>query len=165
MARRLLLASGAAALLLCATMLLDPAPRLVWNASASTPTGPYWVQPSQLPQPGDWVVLPTPERVRDLAAARHYIPANVPLVKRVAAGAGQLVCTQGRVLTIDGAAAASRKSRDPRGRPLPAWQGCRRLGAGELLVLGTAPGSFDSRYFGPVTRDRILGKAVPIWLH
>lgn len=164
MARRLLLASGTAVLLLCAPLSWNPAPRLVWNVSASSPPGLYRVWPARVPHPGDWVVLRTPGRIRRLAAERRYIPANVPLVKRVAAGAGQSVCAQGPVLTIDGTVAAWRRTRDPSGRPLPSWQGCRLLGTGELLVLGTGPDSFDSRYFGPVGRADILGKAVPLWL-
>jgi type IV secretory pathway protease TraF len=27
-----------------------------------------------------------------------------------------------------------------------------------------APGSFDGRYFGPVPRSSIIGKATPLWV-
>ena len=48
--------------------------------------------------------------------------------------------------------------------PLPRWQGCRRLGADELFLIATdSAASFDSRYFGPVTRDRVIGRALPVW--
>jgi type IV secretory pathway protease TraF len=30
-------------------------------------------------------------------------------------------------------------------------------------VLSAAPGSFDSRYFGPVERVHVLGVGRPIW--
>jgi conjugative transfer signal peptidase TraF len=160
----LLFATSGAVLLLSLTALMQPAPRLVWNASASSPIGLYRVEPGRLPVRGEWVVLRTPERVRMLAARRHYIPANVPLVKRVAAGAGQSVCAAGATLTIDGVPAASRRAVDPSGRPLPRWQGCRLLGRDELFVLGRAPDSFDGRYFGPVGPSERIGKAVPLWL-
>jgi type IV secretory pathway protease TraF len=51
------------------------------------------------------------------------------------------------------------------GRPLHAWSACRRLRPGELFLLSTTnPASFDSRYFGPVRADAVLGVAHPIWL-
>ena len=43
---------------------------------------------------------------------------------------------------------------DRTGAALPVWRGCRRLAPDERFLLGDTPGSFDSRYFGPVrTRD------------
>lgn len=161
---RLLAAGGLAVLLLAVPAMVAPAPLLVWNASASTPKGLYRVVPGRLPKPGDWVVLRTPRSVRMLAAQRHYVPLNVPLVKRVSAGGGQVVCAAGSILTVDGGIAAYRRDRDPSGRVLPRWQGCRLLAAGELLVLGSAPDSFDGRYFGPVGQGDVIGKAVPLWL-
>ncbi|MGJ4924810.1 S26 family signal peptidase [Bradyrhizobium sp. HKCCYLRH2015] len=35
---------------------------------------------------------------------------------------------------------------------------------GEFVLLGPHPHSFDSRYFGPVSRRDILGVAHPIWI-
>lgn len=161
------IAAGAAILILgCAlgaTLVAPPAPRLLWNASASTPIGLYAVLPGATIGPGDRAVVRTPAAVRDLAARRHYLPANVPLVKRVAAISGQRICASGSRLLIDGVPAAVRFARDTRGRPLPRWQGCRTLARGELLVLGDAPGSFDGRYFGPVTRTAVIGRAIPLW--
>ncbi len=161
------IATGATVLILgCAlgaTLIAPPAPRLLWNASASSPVGLYAVSPGAEIGRGDWVVVRTPEVVRDLAARRHYLPANVPLVKRVAAIAGQRICASGARIDIDGIPAAPRLGRDPQGRPLPQWQGCRTLARDQLLVLGSAPGSFDGRYFGPVTGTAVIGRAVPLW--
>ena len=64
---------------------------------------------------------------------------------------------------VDGTHVATRRSRDRQGRPLPWWRGCRQLLTGELLVLGTAPDSFDGRYFGPVPQSAVIGRAVPLW--
>ena len=46
---------------------------------------------------------------------------------------------------------------------MPWWTGCRRLQPGQLLLLNRTSASFDSRYFGPVERTAILGKAVLLW--
>ena len=59
---------------------------------------------------------------------------------------------------------ARRLATDPHGRPLPWWRGCRRLAAGETLLLNTPANSFDGRYFGPVGKQAIVGKAVQLWL-
>jgi len=149
--------------LLLAPILADPTPRLIWNASASTPRGLYRLSPGAMPNLRDWVVVQPPADIRTLAAERHYLPANVPLVKRVAAVAGQHVCGNGVHLLVDGFPVARQRTHDPSGRALPRWRGCRRLGSGEFLVLGETADSFDSRYFGPVRGEALLGKAVMLW--
>ena len=44
-----------------------------------------------------------------------------------------------------------------RGAALPAWRECRILAPDEVFLLGDTPGSFDSRYFGPVRRSDVVG--------
>jgi len=143
--------------------IFSPVPRLVWNVSASAPMGPYAVSPGAPLARGDMVAARTPLVVRALAAARRYVPANVPLVKRVAAVPGDRVCTIGAVVSVNGVEAARRLARDPSGRPMPWWRGCRLLHSDEYLLLMPAAASFDGRYFGPIHRRDILGKAVPLW--
>jgi type IV secretory pathway protease TraF len=48
---------------------------------------------------------------------------------------------------------------------MPFWQGCRVLQTGEVFVLADHPGSFDSRYFGPLDTASIAGRAVLLWSH
>ncbi len=159
---RAAIAVTALAAALGATVAVPPSPLLVWNASASTPVGLYAVA-SGRPAIGDWAIVRPPLAVRRLAAERHYLPLNVPLVKRVAATAGHHVCAAGERLTVDGRGAAVRHSLDGQGRSLPRWNGCRVLGTGELLVLGSAPDSFDGRYFGVLDETAVVGRAVPLW--
>ena len=161
----LALLAGLAVGLLGTGAVIAPAPRLIWNASASAPLGLYWVGRS-LPEQGQLVLVETPESVRALAAARGYLPAGVPLVKRVVALAGAEVCGLDRLVLIDGRAVAERLAQDAQGRPLPAWNGCRVLEPDEIFLLqeGVA-GSFDGRYFGPVKRSTVLGILVPLWTY
>lgn len=154
----------AGVVLVTATAILPPAPLLVWNVSASAPRGLYAVRPGASLERGDMVVAWMPEPVRKLAAARHYLPANVPLVKRVAALPGDYVCARDARLRVRDALVALRRAQDGAGRPLPWWQGCRTLAPREYLLLMPAAASFDGRYFGPVDADAILGKAVPLWV-
>jgi conjugative transfer signal peptidase TraF len=137
-------------------------PLLLWNASPSEPIGLYRLA-SGGGRTGDMVAAFAPIRFRLLAAKRGYLPEEVPLIKRIAAAAGDRLCTAGRELRINGRTAAIRLQSDIRGRSLPWWQGCRRLHTGEALILGTGPRSFDGRYFGPVPTSALLGEAVLVW--
>lgn len=105
-----------------------------------------------------------PARMRALAAARHYLPSNIPLVKRIAAVPGDRVCAAGDRILVNGHFAARRRDRDLAGRRLPRWSGCRSVGEGELFLLGTAgPNSFDGRYFGVTEARLVVGEARLIW--
>src|SRR3546814_2328006 len=75
-----LLAGVVGLVLLGASVALDfavnPAPRLVWNASASAPTGFWRIDPGARIDRGDMVLVRTPDSVRQLAASRHYLPRS-----------------------------------------------------------------------------------------
>ena len=132
-------------------------------ASASAPLGLYRIEPDRDPPRGALVAVAPPERLGRWMAERGYLGRDVPLLKHVAAKAGQRVCRIGAKVSIDGRAVAVALIRDRIGRPLPAWQGCRTLAAGELLLLNPDhPDSLDGRYFGPLPASTVLGRAIPI---
>src|SRR5690606_23795810 len=98
-------------------------------------------------------------------SARGYLPEGVPLLKHIAAKAGQRVCRIGDAVSVDARRVAIARARDGQGRPLPVWQGCRTLRPGELLLLNPAhPDSLDGRYFGPLPASAVIGRATPLWL-
>ncbi|GAA0547571.1 conjugative transfer signal peptidase TraF [Rhizomicrobium palustre] len=156
----LLVAGGAAAALFA-----PHAPRLVWNATASAPIGLYRLLPIRDFGRGDLVLAKPPHWVRPLAAKRGYLPFNVPLVKCIAALAGDKICADGNRIVINGHIAALRQERDASHRPLPHWSGCQILRPDEVfLLMADVPSSFDGRYFGPVSRHAVLGKLRPLWI-
>ncbi|TNC96121.1 MAG: conjugal transfer protein [Stygiobacter sp.] len=157
-------ATSAAALAIGASSFAHPAPRLLWNATASTPVGFYAVQPVRALHVGDLVATWPPEALARFLAEGGYLPMGVPLLKQVAAVAGQSVCRTGRTVTIDGIAVAAARERDSRGRDLPVWSGCRILEDGEILLLNRHPDSLDGRYFGPLPVSSVIGRATPLWL-
>lgn len=164
--RRRRLRFGAVALLIGlvgGAAVAPPTPRLVWNVSASAPLGLYAVAPRAALARGDMVIAWVPSPARKFAASRGYIPMNVPLVKRVAAGPGDHVCAIDAAIFIAGRRAALRRAADGRGRPMPWWTGCRRLNNGEYLLLMDAAESFDGRYFGITDARDIVGRARLIW--
>ena len=161
--RTAVVALGCACVLV--TAIAPPRPQLVWNASPSAPIGLYRVTPGVPIDRGDMVIARTPLAVRALAASRRYIPSNLPLVKRVAGVPGDVVCAVGTAITINGRVAATRRASDRLGRPLPWWNGCRRLQGGALfLLMAGTPDSFDGRYFGPTKARDVVGKATVVWL-
>lgn len=139
-----------------------PQPHLVWNASASVAVGLYRVV-SGAPERGDFVLVRLPKSVEKLAAIRGYLPAGVPLIKRIAAVAGDDVCAFDGAIIVNGELVARQRKVDQAGRSLPRWNECRELVQGEFFLLGDAPDSFDSRYFGPVTSARVIGRLAPLW--
>lgn len=151
---------------LALTIAIPPTPRLVWNASASAPIGLYAVDPGGSIQAGDMVVARLPDEWRALAARRRYLPANVPLVKQVAAVAGDQVCAVGAHVQVNGRPIAERRSTDGAGRSLPWWHGCIRLRRGQFfLLMPGSPASFDGRYFGVTEGAQLVGKAILLWRH
>jgi len=142
------------------------APVLIWNATASAPIGLYELHRTHAVARGDLVLAKPPANALVLAAARDYLPAGVPLVKRIAALSGDDVCSFGKLILINGDPVATRLSADGQGRPLPSWQGCYRLTRNQVfLLMGHVPDSFDGRYFGPIRRSAIGGILRPLWTH
>ncbi|MFN3946401.1 MAG: S26 family signal peptidase [Allosphingosinicella sp.] len=154
------LAVGAA----LATLVWRPRPLLVWNASASSPTGLYLVTAAAGIEAGDSAVAWAPGPARRLAAERRYLPSNLPLVKRVEGTSGDRVCAVGEAVYVNGELRALRRELDGSGRPLPWWTGCVDLAAGDILLLAAdRQDSFDGRYFGVVRRAGVVGRARLIW--
>ncbi len=137
----------------------------VWNATGSAPVGLYFVVPRGALVTGDLVLVTPPFDAEQLAVQRGYLGANVPLVKHVGGLAGDWICTAGMRVSINGRPAAIRLARDTAGRALPGWTGCRRLRSDEVFLLnGSVPQSFDSRYFGPVSRNAVQAVLRPLWV-
>jgi conjugative transfer signal peptidase TraF len=161
-ARTILAVMAAAICGTAAVLMNDPTPRLLWNASPSVPIGLYWVDVGTMPRNGDLAAIMPPPTVAGFLAERGYLPLGLPLIKEIAAVAGQVVCRFGHTITVDGVTAATARSYDRSGRPLPSWQGCRTLGDDEFFILNAArQDSLDGRYFGPFPADSIVGVATP----
>jgi conjugative transfer signal peptidase TraF len=137
-------------------------PLLIWNASPSQPVGLYRVERRRA-RVGDRVLVRLPPRFAAFAARRSYLARKAYLLKPVAAVSGDRVCRWGAQVSVRGRRAARARWQDGLGRDLPVWQGCHRLTPGELFLLAADADSFDSRYFGAVSRDAVSARAVLIW--
>ena len=165
-ARQTVLAATAASVAVVAlTSSVKFPTKVIWNASASVPIGLYAVRPAGVLYVGELVVVTPPEPLASFLADRDYLPKGVPLLKHILALPRQTVCRLGASLTIDGEPVGRALARDGRGRPLPAWHGCRPVRNGEVFLMNCPPAnSIDGRYFGPLPAAAITGRAEPLWV-
>jgi conjugative transfer signal peptidase TraF len=146
------------------TAFFHPHPHIIWNASASVPTGPYLLQRLDLLAAGDLVAVKPSTSLAAYMAERRYLPLNTPLLKHLGALPGQTVCRDGFAVRIDGKTVAMALARDHLGRPLPIWSGCRTLKPDQVFLLNArVPDSFDGRYFGPVPMSWLIGRAAALF--
>ena len=113
-------------------MLFPPKPVLFYNPSYSAPVGWYKLRVNAPIVAGSQVAAYAPEWARKLADER-----SVRVPKRPD-------------ITI--------LRQDVLGGDMPQKSGCHVLKAGEFLIISPdVQTGFDSRYFGPVSRENILG--------
>lgn len=90
----------------------------------------------------------------------------LPLLKPVVAIGGDRVDVRPDGLAVNGELLPNTKplAYDRRGLPLRAWPvGTYVVGLDEVVVASTYhPGSYDSRYLGPIPRSRLLGALAPV---
>ena len=154
---------GGAAVLI-APIVLEITPLYVWNASESVPLGLYRLRPADNLFVTELLAVQPPEPLATFLDLNGYLPAGVPMLKRVLALPGQTVCRSGLTVSVDAIEMGKARERDGRGRPLPKWQGCRVVGEGELFVMSwQSTNSLDGRYFGFLPASAIIGRALPVW--
>ena len=139
-------------------------PLYIWNASNSVPIGLYRVQPATRLAVTELVAVQPPDLLAAFLDLNGYLPIGVPMLKRVLALPGQMVCRNGLTITVDGIEIGDAQERDGRGRPLPVWHGCRVIADGDVFVMNwQSADSLDGRYFGPLPASAVVGRAVPVW--
>ncbi|WP_088343904.1 MULTISPECIES: S26 family signal peptidase [Rhodomicrobium] len=138
-------------------------PRVYLNASPSVPRGLYAITFEPRYARGDLVLAALPPGAAWLADRRGYLGSGIPVLKRVSGLRGDSVCRDGLAISINGRIVAMAMIADARGRGLPVWSGCLSLQHDDVFLLGDSSDSFDGRYFGPLKRKQIIGKAARIW--
>lgn len=141
------------------------------NLSGSMPRGLYRVTRSYTPKTGDIVAVCPPYVATILGRERGYISAGScpgggePLLKIVAAVGGDTVTIGGRGVSINGVLLSESQclSQDEAGRSLPSWQAKHYILPLKMLWLyAPSSRSWDSRYWGPVPENGVLGTAIPL---
>ncbi|MDM9621925.1 conjugative transfer signal peptidase TraF [Rhizobium sp. AC44/96] len=143
------------------------------NVTPSEPLG-LWriVGVDRVLQNGDLVfVCPPVTDVMREALMRGYLRPGLctggfaPLIKTVAANSGQRI-EIGGLVRIDGRPLphSGLMPRDGQGRRMVAFAG-GAVPPGEIYLHSDFPGSFDSRYFGPLPVESVLGLAQEVWTY
>ncbi len=140
------------------------------NLTPSYPLGVWRIVPlDRKVAVGDLVMIcAPPTSAFTLARLRGYLHSGLcpgwlsPLIKTVAATQGQRVEIADTV-SVDGAVLASSQLRaaDAEGRALIPFAGAV-VPSGHIFLHSDFAGSYDSRYFGPVPADGVLGLAHPV---
>jgi conjugative transfer signal peptidase TraF len=93
---------------------------------------------------------------------------GVPLLKPVAAVEGDTVSVTANGITVNGTLLANSKplSRDTHSRTMSTWAATSyRVASHEVIVVSTYhPGSFDSRYLGPIATSSLRRFVKPLWV-
>jgi len=135
-----------------------PTPKLIYNKTVSAPIGWYAVETKRSLKRDDLVAAYAPAQARKLAADRGYLPEHVPLIKTVWAIGGERVCHDGLSVRAPNRPDISAIGQDGLGRAMPIISGCYTLNADEVFLVSLdVQTSWDSRYFGPVSEDFIVG--------
>jgi conjugative transfer signal peptidase TraF len=143
------------------------------NTTASMPEGVYRVRHAAsgaLPRGTVVAVCPSPSVIALAAPGRYFGPGpcsgNVePLLKHIAAEAGDIVTVSDRAVSVNGRALpnSGRLARDCAGRPLAhVPDGRYTLSRGMVWLYAPVGRSWDSRYFGPQPVSGIIGVATPV---
>jgi conjugative transfer signal peptidase TraF len=138
------------------------ATRLLLNLTPSCPLGLYWLSSPSPVNRGQLVYFRVPASVRDLVVDRGYLLPRAGLLKPIVALGGDQVCPEANCVTTP-AGNLELLASDSQGRPLPHLPyPCGPVPRNQLFVASPAYGSFDSRYFGPIPKESVLGRAVPL---
>mgnify|MGYP000057406423 CR=1 FL=1 len=129
---------------------------ILYNPSDSIPKGFYVRGGSELVR-GSVVTIRSVNAAPNYAAKRDFVDAGDRFLKRIAAMEGDMVCAEGSAISLNGDPVAERANVDEAGNPLPSWNGCVTLDAGEVFLLGDHPGSFDGRYWGISESADLIG--------
>lgn len=166
-------AATSAALLTIAAMHGSASSGLCFNWTFSAPVGVY----RELPGPfrrDDLALLCLPSGIESLGRARSYLSAgscgsgSSPVVKQVVALPGDEVEVGQNFFAVNGRMLDRSELRDVDsiGRPLAHVPlGHRKVSDGEAWVLGIyRERSWDSRYFGPIPIESIIGRVEPLFV-
>ena len=151
----------------CAAVALDV--RVNWTGSM--PRGLYRIVAPRL-EIGSLVAVCLPRAVASVGREQGYLPpggcpaGTSPIVKQVVAKPGDEVRLTAAATFVNGReiAGSGLQVEDSEGRPLAHQPfGITRLSGSEYWVSGlNRSHSWDSRYFGPVREDNILGSVMPL---
>ncbi|MCF6766014.1 signal peptidase I [Thiotrichales bacterium 19S3-7] len=137
--------------------------QLRYQGTMSMPAGIYLQYPSNSYRVGDDVIFVPSNTVENLIVKRGWLSEKEPLLKEIIAAKGDFVCIKNGYLWLNEERLVPVLKEDRKKRALPEIKMCRKLKSDEFWMMGiSSPYSFDSRYFGIVKKQNILGKVIKL---
>lgn len=131
-----------------------------WVPVLIQPTGSatrgVWLRTGGQIEVGSMVLFDAPAEVKPLLVEHGY-PADAALLKHVAATPPFRVDTMGEVVLLDGEPGGRLVRTSRQGRPFPVWRAEQQRVDDAIWVESTSLTSVDSRSFGPLRRDAVVG--------
>lgn len=106
---------------------------------------------------GDYVGFLADGRVQPF-----FAPGQL-MVKQVVGVEGDRVTVSGGEVLVNGVPRGTLVLAATLGQPPARFGRDERVPPGAYWVMGTAPNSFDSRYWGYLGREQVVGRAYPLW--
>ena len=127
------------------------------NLTSSLPRGVYQLFPEEKITRGDVVLVVDLE---EIGIDRALCPYNV-LLKQIAAFEGDMIDSNGKQIFINGRILPHSEifTKDKYGKNLPQQQYPYTIPNGAAYLTSQNKYGYDSRYYGPVDKRRIAGKA------
>lgn len=134
---------------------------LTYSNSISMPKGFYLIVPATILHRNDVVEFLPPQQAQEYLATKHWAPNNGHLLKHVMGIPGDWVCNSNNAVWINNQKIGPIFQFYAPNKPLPQNHFCGKLKINQYLLLSDKIArSFDGRYFGPITKDQIIGKAI-----
>ena len=134
--------------------------KITYQVTPSMPKGFYIIYPIENIKVNDIIVFYPPKKASQFLLTRHLIPHNDWLMKYVVAAPGDYVCKKFSFVWINNEKYAPVLTHSSKNELLPDTPFCSVLTKDKYLSISTiAQHSFDGRYFGPIDKKDIIGKA------
>ncbi len=138
----------------------------VINETASIPVGVYIAIPGEL-RSGDYVIYEPEPWIHQLKRDNEWVKPDEPelpfIKKAITAGHRYTIDKRTASFIVDGRYIGQIYRDDDKGHQMPTQaDGTYTIPEGKFLPIGEADRSFDGRYTGLVSRDRIIHRIVPV---
>ena len=134
---------------------------ITYAVTVSMPKGWYLIVSPEKIARHDIVQFKPPEQALNFLHKEHLIPRSDLLLKYVVGLPDDFVCNKNGVILVSQKKFGTVYQFDSKGIKLPKSSFCGKLGHDQYLLLSDrVKNSFDGRYFGPIYKKDIIGRAV-----
>jgi conjugative transfer signal peptidase TraF len=136
-----------------------------YSATMSVPRGLYLIVPAKKFERYEMVEFLPPPKILDFVRDLRWLPKSGLLIKYVFAVPNDYVCVRKNYIWINDKKVGKIYEFYSFGKKLPQTKICGRLAADKYLLMSTKKErSFDGRYFGAISVNNIVGRAIPIFI-